>query len=649
MKNTRRIVFGLLLAAAVGLAAENLDELGALLRNRTDEARKAVGIVAGTVDATGERFVAAGATAPGAMNPPDADTVFEIGSITKVFTSLVLADMVERGEVRLDDPVAKFLPPTVRMPRRDGGEITLLDLANHVSGLPRLPDNLNPADLGNPYADYGPDRLYEFLSRYTLPRPIGERYEYSNLGVGLLGQALALKAGLSYEALIRRRVLEPLGMTDTAITLTGSMKERLAVGTNPMLHPAKYWDLNVLAGAGALRSTARDMLKFLAAAMGLRETPLRRAFDLMAEKSRPTRTPDLEVALGWHIWKKYGTEIVWHNGGTGGFRSFAGFVPAKRTGVVVLCDTSFGVDDIGLHALEPQWAAPLLPPALGGPAEAAKPQGQSAPPVSPADLAIWTEFVSAMRQGGPGPDKVRPYYENLRGPILGWLKEMREKAVWAEWARTPEVHRVGEHIHFLMPLTFDGQTATYCLTFLVENGRWYFRHIEAINIRLDRTGPLPTSAFPDVDEATKARIREETRWSREVRVFNELAALKGKAAAFDFLKDGEGYFLAAKTWVPFVEPRRALVLYACWEQANLTGNEVTLEKLDDRAAVVRMSPYYFRLYHESAHLPQQIPFADYQRIFETIWKDRARAAGWTLEIEYGDKDYPASSCVLRFK
>jgi len=374
MKNQRRFVLGLALALSAGLAAQDLDELRALLRNRTEEARKALGIVAGLVDATGERFAAAGATAPGGAAAPDVDTVFEIGSITKVFTSLVLADMVVRGEIRLDDPVAKFLPPTVKVPGRDGREITLLDLANQVSGLPRLPDNLKPADLGDPYADYGPDRLYDFLSRYTLTRPIGERYEYSNLGVGLLGQALALKAGTSYEEMVRRRVLEPLGMTDTAITLPEALKERLAVGTNPMLLPAKYWDLNVLAGAGALRSTARDMLKFLAAAMGLRESPLRKAFDLMLAKRRPTGTPDLDIALGWHIWTKYGTEIVWHNGGTGGFRSFAGFMPGKKTGVVVLCNTSFGVDDLGLHALVPQWPAPRIEPVAGHKMNAARPE-----------------------------------------------------------------------------------------------------------------------------------------------------------------------------------------------------------------------------------------------------------------------------------
>ncbi len=265
------------------------------------------------------------------------------------------------------------------------------------------------------------------------------------------------------------------------------------------------------------------------------------------------------------------------------------------------------------------------------------------------DLAIWKEFVAAMKAGGPAPDRINPYYENLKGPILGFLKEMRAKATWAEWEQTPEVHRVGDHVHFLIPLTFDGERTDYCFTFLTEGGAWYFRHLEAITIRLDKTGPLPTSTFPDVDEATKARIREENGWSREVRVFNLIAELKGKPFAFDFFKDGEGYFLAAKTWVPFVEPRRAFVLYACWEQANLRGNKVTLEKLEDDEAVILMSPYYFRLYEESAHLAQQISFADYAAIFETIWQDRARAAGWTLTIKYGGEKYRASECRLLFK
>jgi D-alanyl-D-alanine-carboxypeptidase/D-alanyl-D-alanine-endopeptidase len=355
MKNIRTIAAGLVLLAAILARAQNPGELEKLLLNRTGEGRKAVGIVVGLVDATGERFLASGAAAPGGAVPPGADTVFEIGSITKVFTSLVLADMVARGEVGLDDPVAKFLPAAVKLPERDGKKITLRDLSNQVSGLPRMPDNLKPADGADPYFDYGPDRLYEFLAHCELGRAVGEKYEYSNLGVGLLGHALALKAGMGYEELVRKRVLEPLGMADTAIVLPERLKARLAPGSGPNLSPVKNWNFDVLAPAGALRSTARDMLRFLTAAMGLRDTPLRAAFDLMSKDERPTGTPDLTIGLGWHVWRKYGTEIIWHNGGTGGYRSFAGFDPAKKAGVVVLCNTSFGIDDLGLYALEPRW------------------------------------------------------------------------------------------------------------------------------------------------------------------------------------------------------------------------------------------------------------------------------------------------------
>ena len=362
MKPFRKTAIGLAIAAAALFGAQDLGELKTLLLNRTGESRKAVGISVGLVDATGERFLAAGATAPGGSVAPDADTVFEIGSITKVFTSLVLADMVVKGEVKLEDPVAKLLPPGVKVPERDGRQITLIDLSNQVSGLPRMPDNFKPADMGDPYIDYGPAQMYEFLAKVQLARGIGEKYEYSNLGVGLLGHALALKAGMSYEELVRKRVLEPLGMTDTAIALPERLKARLATGTGPNLSPVKNWNFDAIAGAGALRSTARDMLKFLTAAAGLRETPLRGAFDLMLKTERPTGVADLTIGMAWHIWRKYGTEIVWHNGGTGGYRSWAGFDPIKKAAAVVLCNTSFGVDDLGCWTLEPKWPVARFKP-----------------------------------------------------------------------------------------------------------------------------------------------------------------------------------------------------------------------------------------------------------------------------------------------
>jgi D-alanyl-D-alanine-carboxypeptidase/D-alanyl-D-alanine-endopeptidase len=330
-------------------------EIRASLENRIDLGKKAVGIVVGTIDEKGRSVIGYGKLAKDRDEKPDGDTLFEIGSITKVFTSLILADMVERGEVKLDDPVAKFLPPSATVPSRNGRQITLLDLSMQISGLPRLPNNMRPADVANPYADYNAAKLYEFLSGYKLQRDIGEKYEYSNLAVGLLGHALSLKAGMSYEQLVRTRILEPLGMTSTSVALSDSQKKRLATGHSDELKPVKNWDLDALAGAGALRSTANDMLKFLAANLELTDTPLKAAMRRMRSVHRETGTDDLEIAMAWHVFHKFGTDIYWHNGGTAGYRSFAGFVPAKKTGVVVLCNTFFDIDDMGYHILESQY------------------------------------------------------------------------------------------------------------------------------------------------------------------------------------------------------------------------------------------------------------------------------------------------------
>lgn len=285
--------------------------------------------------------------------PLDGNTVFEIGSITKVFTGALLAEMVARGEVRLDDPVSKFLPKAVRVPSRNGRQITLLDLATQSSGLPRLPTNFKPADNSNPYADYTVDQLYQFLSSYTLPRDVGSRYEYSDLGVGLLGHVLSLRAGKSYGQLLKERILNPLGMDDTGIELSPAMKARMAQGFNGEGTPMHLWDLATLAGAGALRSTANDLLKFLAANLDTVRTPVGKVLAEARLSRRETDRPGNRIGLGWHIVEAFGTTSSWHNGGTGGFRTFIGLDEAKRRGVIVLSNSSISPDDIGFHLIEP--------------------------------------------------------------------------------------------------------------------------------------------------------------------------------------------------------------------------------------------------------------------------------------------------------
>lgn len=328
-------------------------EVRALLVDRIDVQKQSVGIVVGLIDAKGRRIIPYGQTDTASGKQVNGDTIFEIGSITKVFTALALADMVQKGEVTLTDPVAKYLPSTVKMPARGGKAITLEDLATHTSGLPRVPSNLAPKDPNNPYADYAPADLYAFLSGYELTRDVGSRYEYSNLGGGLLGHVLATRAGTDYDTLIRARILEPLGMKSSGIRLPATMKERLAKGHDESLAPAANWDFSALAGAGALRSTANDLLTFLSSAIGLTKTPLSNAMAAMTAVRRKAGTAGVEVGLGWHISNINGHEIVWHNGGTGGYRSYMGYDPERRTGVVVLSNTSTatGVDDIGIQLL----------------------------------------------------------------------------------------------------------------------------------------------------------------------------------------------------------------------------------------------------------------------------------------------------------
>lgn len=330
-------------------------EIRQMLVDRIDVQHQSVGVVVGVIGPEGRRLIAYGHPEKGDSRSVNGDTIFEIGSETKVFTSLLLADMVQRGEVSLADPASKYLPPGVKMPERNGRSITLVDLATHTSGLPRMPSNFAPKDPGNPYADYSVEQLYQFLSSYQLTRDIGSKYEYSNLGGGLLGHVLARRAGKSYEELVESRICAPLGMNNTRITLTPDMKQRLAAGHNAALETVENWDTPTLAGAGALRSSANDMLTFIAANLGYTKSPLAPAMAAMLKVRKPTGQPGLEIALGWHIFTTNGKEIIWHNGGTGGYRSFMGFDPKARVGVVLLsnAETEGGVDDIGRHLLDP--------------------------------------------------------------------------------------------------------------------------------------------------------------------------------------------------------------------------------------------------------------------------------------------------------
>ena len=340
-------------------------EIRKILSDRIGAENLGIGIVVGVIDAKGRRVVAYGSLAKDDKRPLNGDTVFEIGSMTKVFTSLVLMDMAQKGEVALSDPVAKYLPANAKVPERNNRKITLQDLSTQSSGLPRMPSNFNSKDPANPYVAYSVEQLYQFLAGYQLTRDIGAQYEYSNLGVGLLGYALTQRAGMDYEAMVRSRICEPLRMNDTRVTLSPEMKARLAIGHGPNLNAVSNWDLpQAFAGAGALRSTANDMLTFLAANLGYTRTPLAAAMAAEVSIRRPAGSPNMEIAYAWHVQTKDGNSIIWHNGGTGGYRTYMGYDPKSRAGVVVLSNLSSpaGPDDIGRHLLDASYPLSKVEP-----------------------------------------------------------------------------------------------------------------------------------------------------------------------------------------------------------------------------------------------------------------------------------------------
>lgn len=322
------------LALGTAAAVEPLPEkeIPALLQARIDDAGGS-GMVVGVIDRQGRRFYSVGTDRRGGTRRVDEHTLFEIGSVTKVFTSLLLADMVVKGEVALDDPVQKYLPPDVKVPERDGDAVRLVDLSMHTSGLPR---DLVGANSFEPFAKRAPSvpHLYEFVSSSSPAFKPGTQFNYSNVGPSLLGFALANRKSQSYESLMQARVLVPLGMEDTHF-LDDASHRRLPQGyVGPVRHPLVS-HIAAYRPAGGLLSSADDLLKLLSAALGLAPTPLDPALALM-------RKPDqakAERRLGWlTVRRRHGSEVWAHGGNTFGFSSAVAFDALNERAVVVLAN-----------------------------------------------------------------------------------------------------------------------------------------------------------------------------------------------------------------------------------------------------------------------------------------------------------------------
>lgn len=349
------ILFALALAGAARAEVRELEKRIAALMRPYVEGGWCDSLVVGVLEGGNQTVFGGGECGKG---KPDQDTIYEIGSVTKTFTGLLVADMVRRGKLNPEAPVAGLLPG-LQLPSFEGRAITIADLVTHSAALPPFLPNMKPADWKNPYKEYTGHQMLEGLKEVKLERKPGEKYQYSNVAYGLLGFLLAQKEGKSYPELVRERIFAPLKMGDASI---GNVRDlsRFARGRNADGLPEAPWDFQVMDAAGAIRSPVRDVMLWVAANMAPGNDELGKSI-VFAQK--PLRTADDgQVAYGWHVAK---SGLIWHNGQTGGHHAFAGFRRDKKVGVVVLSGTATMVaDQLGLAILAELTGEPFTAPPL---------------------------------------------------------------------------------------------------------------------------------------------------------------------------------------------------------------------------------------------------------------------------------------------
>jgi serine-type D-Ala-D-Ala carboxypeptidase/endopeptidase len=379
MLNRRTFTMGISAAAmaamAAGARALEVDDDNAIrdiLRRRIEVEKRSVGMAVCVVTRNRKRFVTWGRERLGDDRPVTFETVFEIGSITKVFTALLLANMARRGEVGLDDPVSRHLPSDFKVPPRDGREITLADLATHTSGLPRWPllsgDSRPSQTAIDAAARISLQDFKAWLANLQLPQnpPAAGAWWYSNVGYALLGMALANRAGRPYEALLQVRVIDPMRLRDTTFYPTLAMAPRLAEGHDPELKPLPPFDAGIFIAAGALRSTPRDLARFAAAILPGSRSPIARDAELLLTVRREAPWLGGKQALGWEVLDAPGGTFVNKDGVTFGQTASMAFDSVRRMAVIALSNThpdlrnstlsggGVGAGDITRHLLRPQ-------------------------------------------------------------------------------------------------------------------------------------------------------------------------------------------------------------------------------------------------------------------------------------------------------
>lgn len=316
--------------------------------------KKTVGLCMAVIKGDSVFTYSYGETAKGNRQLPTTETLFEIGSISKTFTSTLLAYAITRQKMKPGDPVSQYLPDSIPALNYKGQPITLLSLTNHSSGLPRLPFDLfigKEMDAFNPYKHYSTNKLFAYLRAFKPYREPGKQFEYSNLGVGLLATVLERNYKMPYETLVAQMISRPLGMSSTKIQLSAADKLRFALGHNEQGEPTSSWEFQSLAGAGAIRSSVSDMVRYLRAQMGQVFAPeLSKAIALTHAKTFENPAGQ-DLGMAWFLEKYAGGKFYFHGGQTGGYVAFAGFDKERKNGVVILTNASMSVDKIGVQIL----------------------------------------------------------------------------------------------------------------------------------------------------------------------------------------------------------------------------------------------------------------------------------------------------------
>ena len=348
------LLFSAVMFCAAPAFAISSDDVRAALEQRFKDDRTGACIAAGVID-DGTVAAAYYCADPNSPRPYDEHTAFEIGSVTKTMTAALLAEFIARGEVALSDPIAKLLPPGTPVPSFNGREITIADIVTHTSGLPAVPATYRPRDVNNPYAGATERDLLDALAATRLTREPGSKWEYSNFAVIVLSYALARRSGKDYETLLRERLLLPLGMNETYVAQRPS-QVRLAQGHLPNGTPAVPWDFHPdMAGVGGVRATLPDMLRYLEGQLGTRDSAITPALE--QTQKQVASVDGHRMGMNWILSTRNGHTLISHEGGTGGYSSFAGFDRAAKRAVVLLSDTALtasgGLGSLGSHLLDP--------------------------------------------------------------------------------------------------------------------------------------------------------------------------------------------------------------------------------------------------------------------------------------------------------